>query len=211
MNITKKLIKYNFTPDANKPEYIVIHDTGNKDAGANALMHYRYFAIADRQASAHFFVDSDQVLQFVEVKDKAWHCGDGHGKNGIDNSNSIGIEICINSDGDYVKTIDNTTTLCIDLMRQYSIPIEKVVRHYDASRKNCPQTMNNNGDWTAWTGFKKTLLERMNVMDEIKTTDEALNVLVDKKIIESPDYWLKVLAIVKFFDVFIIKVANALK
>lgn len=168
MIITKKLIKYNFTPDANKPFYIVVHDTGNPDAGANALMHYNYFNNGNRQASAHFFVDDTRILQLIEVKDSAWHVGDGRNVHGINNNNSIGVEICLNRNGDYEKAVSDAADLVAYLMQQYKIPIEKVVRHYAASRKNCPQSMNNNGDWSAWETFKNTVAERSkNGMDNI--------------------------------------------
>jgi N-acetylmuramoyl-L-alanine amidase len=155
MEIIKKLIKYNFTPNANTPVYIVVHDTGNYSVGANAESHYQYFNSADRQSSAHFFVDSTQIIQTVEIKDKSWSCGDGRNLYGINNSNSIGIEICINSDGNYDLAVANTIELVSYLAIQYKIPLEKIVRHYDASRKNCPQTMNNNGNWSRWINFKQ--------------------------------------------------------
>jgi len=180
VQINKKLIKYNFTADANKPEYIVIHDTGNYSNGANAEMHYQYFNGGDRQASAHFFIDSTQILQVVEIKDKSWHCGDGANKYGINNTNSIGVEICINSDGDYNKSIQNAVELTLYLMKTYNISIDKVVRHYDASRKNCPQTMNNNGDWSKWNEFKSKLTEpkiQINAINETrKISTDSLNV-----------------------------------
>ena len=82
-----------------------------------------------------------------------WHCGDGKGKYGITNSNSIGIEICINSDGNYNTAFQNAVELTKHLMKELNIPLEKVVRHYDASRKNCPARMNKNG-WALWNTFK---------------------------------------------------------
>ena len=154
MKINKKLIKYNFTANSNTPLYIVIHDTGNSSVGANSEMHYQYFNSGNKNSSAHFFVDNTQILQLVEVKDKAWHVGDGGNKYGISNGNSIGIELCINSDGNRDVMLNSTIELIGYLMNTYNISIDKVVRHFDASRKNCPQTMNNNGDWSDWNSFK---------------------------------------------------------
>ena len=37
-------------------------------------------------------------------------------------------------------------------MKEYKIPLENVVRHYDASRKVCPESMSKN-DWSIWKGF----------------------------------------------------------
>ena len=72
--IQKMLIKYNFSA-GNDIKYIVVHDTGNHAAGATALMHYKYFNGADRQASAHYFVDDSNIIQTVEDFNAAWHCG----------------------------------------------------------------------------------------------------------------------------------------
>ena len=50
------------------------------------------------------FVDDSNIIQTVDyTKNYSWHCGDGEGKYGITNKNSIGIEICVNSDGNYAK------------------------------------------------------------------------------------------------------------
>jgi uncharacterized protein YgiM (DUF1202 family) len=41
-------------------------------------------------------------------------------------------------------------------MKKYSISIDKVVRHFDASRKICPQSMSLN-NWSKWQSFKNQL------------------------------------------------------
>ena len=138
-------------------KYIVIHDTGNPDEGADALMHYRYFNTVDRGASADFFVDSTQTIQVNDYnKYYTWHCGDGKGKYGITNKNSIGIEMCINADGDYNTMLRSTIDLVKDLKAILDVPIDNIVRHYDASRKTCPGSMSWDG-WKAWFEFKKAL------------------------------------------------------
>jgi len=160
MNIIKKLINYNFVKDTNKAEYIVIHETDNKTKGANAEMHYRYFNSGNKGASVHYFVDNTQVIQTVEDKDTAWHVGDGYNRYGINNNNSIGIEICVNSDGDYAQSINKTLELTMELMKKHKIPLDKVVRHYDASRKLCPSGMSRDS-WAGWTIFKLRLTAKL--------------------------------------------------
>lgn len=126
-------------------KYIVIHDTGNTGKGADALSHFNYFNGGNRGSSADFFVDSTQTVRINDyTKYYTWHCGDGKGKYGITNSNSIGIEICVNSDGDYMKAYTAAAELTRRLMSELSVPPERVVRHYDASRKNCPASMSAN-------------------------------------------------------------------
>ena len=83
---------------------------------------------------------------------------DGRGKYGILNSNSIGIEICVNSDGDYDVAYNKTIELVKHLMEKHNIPLDNVIRHYDASRKPCPRSMMDN-DWKLWKEFKQKLIE----------------------------------------------------
>ncbi len=157
MIINKKLIRYNYsTRGGVEIKYIIIHDTGNTNIGANALAHYNYFNGANRKASAHYFVDSDNIIQTVEDFNSAWHCGDGKGKYGITNSNSIGIEICINSDGDFASALLNTHNLILHLMDKHKICKKNVLRHYDASRKICPRTMSLD-NWSGWFDFHSKL------------------------------------------------------
>ena len=154
MNINFKQIAYNRTALDRKVEYIVIHDTGNQSAGSTAEMHYRYFNGADRQASADFFVDNNQILQVNDYnKYYTWHCGDGKGAYGITNRNSVGIEMCINTDGNYMNMLDNTVDLVWSLMAKLNLPASRIVRHYDASRKICPGSMSA-ANWTKWENFK---------------------------------------------------------
>lgn len=161
MIINEKLVKYNFSSrNGEKIKYIVVHDTGNTSEGANANAHYNYFNSKNQGASAHYFVDDTQVLRIIKDEDKSWHCGDGKGKYGITNENSIGVEMCINKDGDFNRTYQNTVELVKHLMNTYNIPIGRVVRHYDASRKICPNIWKNN-NWDKWTQFKIDL-ERRN-------------------------------------------------
>ena len=161
-------IAYNKTKRSQKPKYIVVHDTGNSGKGANAKAHFNYFNGGDRGASADFFVDDKEALQVNDYNTYyTWHCGDGKGKNGITNSNSVGIEICINSDGDYNKAVMRARALVAKLMKELNIPLSNVVRHYDASGKICPLTMSKN-NWQAWNTFKAGL-----VLDDAEFVQKA--------------------------------------
>lgn len=180
VQINEKLVKYNFVKGrgGKKIEYIVIHDTGNESNTANAEAHYHYFNGGNRNASAHYFVDERQVLQIIEDNDTAWHVGDGKGKYGITNQNSIGIEICIN-DGNYDTEIKKTIELVKYLMKKHNIPFEKVVRHYDASRKLCPGKLSKN-NWEAWKAFKAQLQDkpinkvRVNIKGKLVDVDGVM-------------------------------------
>lgn len=141
---------------------IVVHATDNPSIGSDAETHVRYLEHADRYGSAHYYVDDHSVYQPIGDTYIAWHCGDnqGFGKslNGVTNSNSIGIEMCMNADGDFSKTYKNTVELVKNLMEIYNLTPDDVCRHYDVSRKQCPSVFKYN-NWAKWKQFKKDISE----------------------------------------------------
>lgn len=205
MNIIKRQIAYNISLRKSKIEYIVIHDTGNKNKGADAVSHYNYFNGGDRQSSADFFVDDKCVIQANDYKKfYTWAVGDGRGKYGITNANSVSIEICVNEDGIYKEAYLKAVELTKVLMAELNIPLERVVRHYDASRKNCPASMSNN-DWAYWQDFKNRISdykgeltmsqykELKKEIDTLKSENKALKDIIGsvyKTESEIPDYYL---------------------
>ncbi len=165
ISIEKKQIAYNRVKRTSEIRYIVIHDTLNPKKGANADAHFKYFNSRNRNSSADFFVDDKKILQVNDyTKYCTWQVGDGKGKYGITNQNSIGVEICVNSDGDYDKAFLNAVELTKYLMKELGIPAERVVRHYDASRKNCPASMSENS-WAKWEEFKEAIMDEKVFVD----------------------------------------------
>ena len=135
-------------------EYIVIHFTGNyTDSDENNAL---YFNAENRDASAHYFIDADSITQVVEDVNASWQCGDGYGKYGITNQNSLGIELCGTNGTISDATMNNALEFVKMKMEQYGVSIDKVVRHYDASRKSCPSPWMAN-DWAKWKEFKSRL------------------------------------------------------
>lgn len=153
--IVRMISSYNYSSrDGNSIKYIVLHYTGNK--GDTAKNNGTYFCGGDRNASAHYFADDDEIVQVVEEYNSAWAVGDGKGAYGITNQNSISIEMCCDKNGNITeKTEANTIELVKSLMNKYNVPINNVVRHYDASRKTCPNWSPNN--WSRWNTFKQKL------------------------------------------------------
>jgi len=155
-------IDYNKFPN-NTVEYIVIHDTGNPSEGADAYSHYLFFGAADRGASAHYFVDDHSVIQIIDDSEGSWHSGVRY-KNyatPVSNTNSIGIEMCINSDGDYDLAFRNTIDLAAYLLWTYDLPMDHLVRHYDCNGKICPLTMSDN-NWALWYRFKDAVEAKLD-------------------------------------------------
>lgn len=165
----------NISPRTQNIKYIVIHDTGNKKIGADADSNFNYFNNISNVTSADFIVDDRCIMKINDyTKNYSWHCGDGRGMYGISNQNSIGIEMCVNFDGYFNKTLDNTVKLVRQL--KHLFPTAIVVRHYDASRKNCPASLNYN-NWEGWTKF----------MSEVNAVPDWKEII--KKISSNPDEW----------------------
>ena len=179
----------------NTIKYIIIHYTAND--GDTALSNAKYFARGNRGASAHYFVDSNNIVQSVEDNYVAWSVGGskysdcsktGGGKfYGIcNNSNSINIELCDDiKNGNIYPTeaaISNAIDLVRSLMEKYNISSNNVIRHFDVNGKRCPAywcgDSQKNGKWQK---FKNSILEEEQIMKQnikingkIKTVD-AIN------------------------------------
>ena len=174
-------VRKNVYSRCNQPiKYLVIHDTGNTSRGAGARNHRNYVGSNLRGASAHYFVDDKEICQFVGDSKSAGAVGDGHGKYGITNANSLSIEMCINSDGDYSKTYRNTLELAKTLMKKFNISIDRVVRHYDASRKTCPGHMSKN-NWAKWWQFKEDLKKPMELKIDLSKDSVAVPIKQEKE------------------------------
>lgn len=149
-------------------KYIVIHYVG---ATGSAVANLKYFQGANREASAHYFVDHGPtagVYQSVLDTDTAWHCGSkvGYKHKECRNSNSIGIELCCHKDKDgkwYFDdaTIDSAVELVKELMKKYDISVDRVIRHYDVTGKKCPAMWVE--DVEGWENFKSRLVEKEEV------------------------------------------------
>lgn len=141
MKINKHHGSYNRQARTLAVKYIVVHYTGSGTSKAgSALANCKYFAGGNRQASAHYFIDDSGIWEYADPETYVtWHCGDGGGKYGITNANSIGIEVCMNGDKPFTaKELTYLKQLVVSLMKKFSVPASRVVRHYDASRKYCP-------------------------------------------------------------------------
>lgn len=155
-------------------KFLVLHYSANN--GDTALGNCKYFSGANRNASAHYFVDEKGVYRSVRDMNVAWHCGsmNGYKHKYCRNTNSIGIEMCSRKDKDgrfYIEedTIANAIELTKYLMEKYDIPVENVIRHYDVTGKMCPRPFVE--DEMLWIDFKDRLedeeVKRYNTIDEV--------------------------------------------
>ena len=144
--------------------WLTLHFTSGD--GDTAKNNADYFAReGDLRASAHYFVDTNEIWQSVKDSDTAWHCGVERGGsyyNGCRNANSIGIEMCsVKRNGVYVipeATMKRAAKLTRELMAKYHVPASRVCRHYDVTHKQCPEPWVRNPQ--LWDKFKTMLTEK---------------------------------------------------
>lgn len=172
--IVRDLTTTNFTKAAKNRDikYIVIHWVGSVSSAKNNATYFKQY----RGASAHYFVDGSGIVQIIEDWNVAWHCGTskGYKHKYCRNSNSIGIEMCLDSKNHIAdSTIKITGELVRYLMEKYHITAENVVRHFDVTGKSCPGIFVNNA---AWKPVHERITEKH--VENIGTTDPASNSLV---------------------------------
>lgn len=147
MQIERMIAKTHCYLGQNKPAYVVIHETDNWSKGANSRAHATAMKNGNLAGTVHYYVDSQECYQTLEHQDGAWAVGDGHGKYGISNLNSINIEICVNPESNYYLAVDRAAELAAMLLNQYGWDTSHLKRHYDASRKHCPRRILDEGLW----------------------------------------------------------------
>ena len=148
------------------PDWITIHETGNPRPGTGAENHRR-FVIDDGggedTVSFHAVVDDKESIQLMPWNWVAWHAGDGTW--GTGNRDSIAIETCQNSDGDFARTVRNLVLLVAKLMKEFGLPISRVVPHRYWSGKNCPEYILNNKRGINWDGLIAAIKVARNMLD----------------------------------------------
>lgn len=153
INIIKMPLGVHISKAPNREiKYLAIHFTAGSSSKAGSAKSVKH-VFESRKASADFAVDDQDLVQFnPDLKNYyCWAVGDGNGKYGVTNKNSISIEICSslkkstsaavpNHSGWYFTdaALENAVKLSKYLIKKYNIPIDRVIRHYDASRKSCP-------------------------------------------------------------------------
>ena len=171
--------------------WICLHFTANN--GDTAQNNADYFAReGGLNASAHYFVDTERIVQSVKDGDTAWHCGRERGGsyyNDCRNANSIGIEMCsVIRNGVYVipeETMKRAAKLTRELMAKYHVPVSRVCRHYDVTHKDCPEPWVRNPQ--LWEKFKTMLTEK-----EVEDMTEAQTRAIAKQEIANAENAKKV-------------------
>ena len=176
-----------FIPESNSnrpgtrlaPTHVTVHETANNSSGANAEMHARYVKGADAQArevSWHVTIDDAKAIQHLPFNEIGWHAG----REG--NHASIGIEICVNTDGDFLKARGNAISVIRQLTSTLEIHYNNVVTHQHWTGKNCPDNL-----LKEWSKFKDDLKTKAD--DPQKHLGKELRVIASSLwVYDKPDW-----------------------
>lgn len=151
LNVLVRLLEAGSTnrPGGNlRAKYITVHNTGNRSVGADALRHARYLegeAARARKVSWHFTVDGQRIVQHLPIDEVGWHAGSRKG-----NAQSLGIEICMNADGDEAGANQRAARLIAFLLDALGLATSAVVPHRFWSGKRCPERLLAPDRWQAF-------------------------------------------------------------
>lgn len=126
-----------------------------------------------RAASAHYCVDSNEIVQCLPDDEVGFHIGGSRylesgrrimaGFKGLTpNYFAIGLEMCVNVDGVWEKTYQSSAKLAAYLLFKHKLTINDLLRHYDITGKDCPRMMIADKDWQKFKGAVSSLLDEMN-------------------------------------------------
>ena len=186
-----------------KIEYLVLHYTAGTTSRAGAALNTAcYFKKSTVEASADYIVDNENVyLCNSDIKNYySWSVGGNkynymstseggkyYGK--CTNRNSISIEICSNKtnrnslsgdDSDWYFTeseLKLSAELTKELMREYEIPLDRVIMHHHVTGKCCPYPLClNEIRLSKWYDFKKMLSGEEKKEDAEMVTESYITV-----------------------------------
>ena len=142
---------------------VTIHDTGNPSATATAKAHADLLrgSWKTRDTSWHYAVDQDEAYRSIPEDEVSWHAGDG--ESGSGNNETVSIETCINTGGNYELTLANTAELAADILFRHGAKYAEahLFQHNYWSGKNCPAVIRANNLWQPFVAAVQQWLTTM--------------------------------------------------
>ena len=170
----------------NSCESITIHETANKDVGADAKSHAEYIKTITDQTSWHYTVDDHSIYQHIPDEEKSFHTSDKEA-----NETSISIELCVNEDGDFEQAKKNAIELVRHLMEEHGISIGSIFTHNYWTGKDCPATLLDEG----WAEFVADI-NAWGKEDEVEEVEEVSESDDEQSRLKSIPLWSAVLSMV---------------
>lgn len=120
-----------------KVKYLVIHETDNYTVKAGAKNHAEFLSKNNTSSTSwHYTVDQKEIYHHIPDNEVAHHAATETG-----NLYGVGIELCVNEDGDFEKTFDNAAKLVAYLLKEYHLNSNAIRTHHDFSGKDCPHSI----------------------------------------------------------------------
>lgn len=167
--------------------WVTVHESGMPRKGNDALLLAQVqmdsaLGLRNREASWNYQVDENKIYQSFEDNIICWHASDGSRTPGNGNTSSIGIEMCINEDGNYEGAMRMDAKLIAMLMIKYNLKLENIKRHFDFApdKKQCPYYMIETGRWNEFLNLVDKEYTAMSLLKDAKvswsvTTDDNSN------------------------------------
>ena len=176
--------------------WIVVHDTGISYAGKDALTFaknqwYTAYEYAERDASWGYTVDDHSIYQSYQDYLALWHATDGRTIGG-GNYNGIGIEMCVNNDGNLELAILNDARLIAHLLLKYNLGMLNMAQHHDFyETKVCPEKLINSKRWfyfltlTSQEYISQSILKNNTIIYSVDLEETPVKDIYDASNIES--------------------------
>lgn len=159
MNIKKDLIPISPTrrPGIKMDwDTITVHNTGNPKSTAENERAWLTNPQNSRQASWHYVIKEDTIIQAIPDNEVAWHAGDGRGPG---NMKSIGIEICETGDLEHSKR--TAAKFIAAKLKEKGKDVKSVKQHYDWSGKDCPRLLR-----PVWPAFIAMIQKELDALSK---------------------------------------------
>lgn len=113
---------------------ITVHNNANPKSSAENERAWLTNPTNQRQASWHYVIKEDLIIQAIPDNEQAYHAGDGRGPG---NTKSIGVEIC--ESGDFEHSKRTAAKFIAAKLKEKGKGLESVKQHHDWSGKDCPR------------------------------------------------------------------------
>ena len=161
--------------------WIVVHETGMARSGITAeyLAKSQYenaYVGGGREASWNYTVDDGTVYQSYEDNVACWHASDGKTVGG-GNKNGIGIEMCVNTDGEFNAAMRSDARLIAYLLRTHNLGMANIKQHFDFAYndKNCPENIRNDRRWFEMLGMIAREYTSQTLLTDVDVTYKVLS------------------------------------
>ena len=197
MNYTVKLIKFNRPGTKLKPKGVVVHETGNP--GGTAQNHFDYWNAKNRGSSVQAVVDWNEAIQLIPYNEVSWHAGR------TANLSMIGVELCRPKEHDEAKfkeVWDTAVNLFADIFIEQigvtTVTKDNLMSHAEVSAKWHETKHTDPISYFAEYNktvddFRWAVQQRINELkgSQLMSLADAVNVLVAKGVVNTPDYWVQ--------------------